>query len=199
MAVENKHDLAKKRIIEAARPLIGKRGFSGVGISQILEVAQVPKGSFYHYFESKEKFGEDLLRLYIHDYLADMECLSSKKTQTGYELVSSYFERWRITHVGGRVGDKCLIVKLAAEISDLSEDMRVVMDNGVAAVIKRLAAMIKAGQKDRSISSSLSAHQLATSLYQLWLGATLMAKITHAPHPFDEAWQTSIMLLNTPK
>jgi TetR/AcrR family transcriptional repressor of nem operon len=33
-------------------------GFSSVGLSAILQAAGVPKGSFYHNFQSKEQFGQ---------------------------------------------------------------------------------------------------------------------------------------------
>ncbi len=59
MKIAGKQRAARQHILEAARPLIGQRGFSAVGLAQILEVAGIPKGSFYHYFESKEAFGED--------------------------------------------------------------------------------------------------------------------------------------------
>ncbi|MFT8474874.1 MAG: helix-turn-helix domain-containing protein, partial [Acetobacter orientalis] len=67
MTVPNKHESAKRSILDSARPLIGARGFSAVGIAQILVQARIPKGSFYHYFNSKEHFGEELLSLYITD------------------------------------------------------------------------------------------------------------------------------------
>ncbi len=38
-----------------------QRGFTGMGLSELLKTAQVPKGSFYHYFRSKEAFGVAML------------------------------------------------------------------------------------------------------------------------------------------
>ena len=38
-----------------------------------LTAAAVPKGSFYHYFKSKELFGEALLADYFEHYLAQIE------------------------------------------------------------------------------------------------------------------------------
>jgi len=37
------------------------KGFSVVGLNEVLKSAGVPKGSFYHYFSSKDAFGEALL------------------------------------------------------------------------------------------------------------------------------------------
>lgn len=43
----------KKQIIEAAQTLFIKKGFSATSIQDILETAQISKGTFYHYFSSK--------------------------------------------------------------------------------------------------------------------------------------------------
>ena len=44
-----------------------------MGLNEILAAAAVPKGSFYHYFKSKELFGEAMLADYVQGYLAEME------------------------------------------------------------------------------------------------------------------------------
>ena len=40
---------------------MGRKGYSGVGLTEILTAAGVPKGSFYHYFASKDAFGEAMV------------------------------------------------------------------------------------------------------------------------------------------
>ncbi|MBN3868033.1 TetR/AcrR family transcriptional regulator [Gluconobacter kondonii] len=188
MTVSTKQMLARRAIVDAARPLIGSQGFSAVGISQIIEVAGIPKGSFYHYFESKEAFGEELLHLYISDYLAKMDVMFGASRKNGREKILAYCQFWWETHVDGKTGDKCLIVKLGAEVSDLSERMRHILKKGTEQAVERITAIIRAGQEDGSIQSAMNSYILAQALYQQWLGATLMVKITKDSHPFDNAW-----------
>lgn len=45
---------AKDRLLDAADSLFRDRGFSAVGVAELCSVAQVNKGSFYHYFPSKQ-------------------------------------------------------------------------------------------------------------------------------------------------
>src|SRR6266567_1498838 len=45
---------AKERLIESGITLIWRHGFAGVSVDQVCESAGVKKGSFYHFFESKE-------------------------------------------------------------------------------------------------------------------------------------------------
>ena len=55
---------AKDKLIEAALALIPEQGFPATTVDQICERASVSKGSFYHYFESKEDLGLETLRVY---------------------------------------------------------------------------------------------------------------------------------------
>ncbi len=196
MTIAEKQHTVRRNIVDAARPLIGSRGFSAVGISQILEVAKIPKGSFYHYFESKEAFGEELLRSYIEDYLHKMDDVFASADRDGRAHILAYCQFWRDTHSGGQDGDKCLIVKLGAEVSDLSERMRAILESGTAQAVERLARIVGAGQEDGSVPSSVTPHDFASMLYQTWLGATLMARIVRSSRPFDYAWMDTVRFLD---
>jgi len=45
---------AKDRLLDAANNLFRDRGFSAVGVAELCSTAKVNKGSFYHYFPSKQ-------------------------------------------------------------------------------------------------------------------------------------------------
>ena len=43
-------------LIEAGAKVMLSKGYNNTGIQEIVKLVGVPKGSFYHYFESKEAF-----------------------------------------------------------------------------------------------------------------------------------------------
>ena len=45
------------------------KGFNHTGIQEILDAADVPKGSFYNYFKNKEDFGLQVIDYFV-DYMA---------------------------------------------------------------------------------------------------------------------------------
>ncbi|MFT5467924.1 MAG: AcrR family transcriptional regulator [Verrucomicrobiales bacterium] len=45
---------AKDRILETAGKLFGERGYSGVGINEIIQKSETAKATFYHHFPTKE-------------------------------------------------------------------------------------------------------------------------------------------------
>ena len=59
----------RQHILDVGYQLVVTKGFTSVGLSELLKAADVPKGSFYHYFKSKEQFGEALIEDYFSRYL----------------------------------------------------------------------------------------------------------------------------------
>ena len=76
-----------------------------------------------------------------------------------------------------------------------SEAMRAVLDRGTSAIIARLAAAIDGGVADGSLAVDDRPERVAESLYQLWLGASVMVKIVRATGPFDAAMVTTRRML----
>ena len=60
------HDM-RQHIIDVARSLMTQKGYTAVGLTELLAAAGVPKGSFYHYFRSKDEFGQALLEEYFDE------------------------------------------------------------------------------------------------------------------------------------
>jgi TetR/AcrR family transcriptional regulator, transcriptional repressor for nem operon len=146
----------------------------------------VPKGSFYHYFGSKEAFGEAVLEAYFTDYLARMDALLAQPGTAAQRLIA-YFDDWLDSQTGDEAQSRCLAVKLGAEVCDLSESMRAALKRGTGAVVDRLANCIEAGRSDGSLPHSSNARSIAVALYQSWLGASLLAKIARERAPLDMA------------
>lgn len=179
-------DVRTKILANGQRIMAGK-GFSAVGLNEILTAANVPKGSFYHYFGSKDAFGEAMLERYFDDYLAELDDTLRTPGVTMAQRLLAYWQGWRDNQSFQDCQGKCLAVKLGAEVADLSEAMRIMLKSGTSGIISRLAAAIEAGVEDGSLSIDDDARNVAQNLYQLWLGASLMAKIVLNAQPFEAA------------
>ena len=183
-------------MIAHGQRILAAKGFSAVGINEILTAAGVPKGSFYHYFGSKDAYGEALLEDYFEGYLADLE---TTFTLPGLNMAQRLMCYWReleeIQSFGGCQG-KCLTVKLGAEVADLSEPMRIAMKNGASRVISRLAEAIEAAVAEGSLTIDDTPDEAAQSLYQLWLGASVLAKVVRNQQPFATALRTTLGILH---
>jgi len=194
----NESSDVRDNILAVGQRIMSGKGFSAVGLNEILTEAKVPKGSFYHYFSSKDAFGEALLSSYFDDYLADMDAALGQSGLSMAQRLLNYFDLWRANQSFLDCQGKCLAVKLAAEVADLSEAMRAVLNGGTSAIIARLAAAIDSGIAEGSLAVDDSPAQVAQSLYQLWLGASVMVKIVRGTAPFDAAMAVTRQLLHLP-
>ena len=184
----------RQHIIDVAKALMTHKGYTAVGLMEVLKAAGVPKGSFYHYFRSKEEFGQALLEEYFQEYIGRVDVVMAAQG-TGAERLLGYLRYWAKTQAFDHPEEKCLVVKLGAEVCDLSEDMRGVLEEGTALIIQRIKRCVEQGMADCSITSTQDAETLAESLYQLWLGASLLVKVRNTTAAFDTALMTSERLL----
>ncbi|MDN4625943.1 MULTISPECIES: TetR/AcrR family transcriptional regulator [unclassified Erwinia] len=184
----------RQHIIDVARTLITHKGYSAVGLAEIVKAAGIPKGSFYYYFRSKEEFAEALLEHYFTHYLVQVE-EQLRGSEPARERLLRYFAFWKATQGADLPESKCLVVKLGAEVCDQYDSMRSVLAKGTLEIIGRITACIQQGQNDGSLSANRDAEALAEELYQLWLGASLMAKIHVPEQAFDKAMSATKRLL----
>jgi TetR/AcrR family transcriptional repressor of nem operon len=156
----------------------------------------VPKGSFYHYFGSKEAFGEALLEDYFADYLAEMDATFRQPGLSKAQQLEAYFRAWRDAQSFEDCQGKCLAVKLGAEVADLSESMRRALADGTDEIVDRLERTIASGLEDGSLSIDGDSRALAQVLYDMWLGASVMAKIHRKLAPLDVTMTATQRLLH---
>jgi TetR/AcrR family transcriptional regulator, transcriptional repressor for nem operon len=191
----NQKESMKQHILDIGRELVAEHGFSTLGLSSLLKTATVPKGSFYHYFQSKEDFGCELLSQYFSNYFEMMDSILACPNGSAYERLMQYWQMWHDSQSSPDCNKRCLITKLGAEVSDLSENMRVILDEGVQSIISRLKTIVAEGFEDGSIQRSGDAMQMTVSLYQMWIGATLISRISHDSRSLAQALKKTESIL----
>ena len=198
VAVDHRPADTRQRIIDAAELIMSHKGFAAVGINEVLSSVGVPKGSFYHWFSSKDDFGRAVVESYFRHYLAAIDRIA-EQPGSGAARLTSYWQSFYDMQIVDDCSGKCLVVKLGAEVSDFSESMRTALIRGTDEVIARIAAMISNGQDDGSVLVEGDAHAIAKELYSAWIGASVLAKIHRHPQPLDEAMGMTSKRLSTLK
>ncbi|WP_413760648.1 TetR/AcrR family transcriptional regulator [Streptomyces sp. MMBL 11-3] len=196
MPVTTRGTDTRRTILDVAQRIMAHKGYSAVGINEVLVEAGVPKGSFYHYFASKDAFGEALLKSYFDEYVADMDRTLAQQGKSAAERLTDYWQQWRETQSLDDCQGKCLAVKLGAEVADLSESMRLAMKDGTGAIVDRLERTIAEGLADGSVAVEGDPRGTAQALYDMWLGASVMAKIHRDLAPIDTAMTVTRQLLH---
>ncbi|PRY22275.1 TetR family transcriptional regulator [Aliiruegeria haliotis] len=188
----------RSHILEVGRSLIARQGYVGVGLSELLKAADVPKGSFYHYFQSKEAYGCALLENFVAQYQESLADTLGNAEQPARDRFLGYFEGWLAKQIGPSLQDRCLVVKLSAEVADLSPDMSRILQDGVSSIISSLTETLEQGITDGSIAPLNDPYGLARAIYYQWLGASLVAGLSHDDAPLKATMEATKQAVPAP-
>ncbi len=176
----------RQKLIDAGIQAVLAGSYHGVGLSKILADAGVPKGSFYHYFQSKEDFGVSLIEHsgqrqaeMIQEVLTDRRKKPSERLQAFLEIVRDCVEE-------NDYQAPCLVGKLAQELGNLSDPMREAIRFALNQRCSILAKCIAEGQKDGEISSQEPAEILADFVNDSLEGARVRMSIERNSKPMDQ-------------
>jgi TetR/AcrR family transcriptional repressor of nem operon len=195
--MEKQND-TRSQILTTGRRLTARQGYTGVGLSVLLKESGVPKGSFYHYFASKEAYGCALLNEFVTEYGIRLQASLKHPELDARSRLFTYFEDWRTNQLSPHPEDRCLVVKLSAEVADLSEDMSSILQKGVSDIISHLARTLEEGADDGTIASLEDPKAAAEMIYHMWLGASLIASLSHSDAAFNSAMDATKALVPAP-
>jgi len=164
----------KERILAAAEDLMLAKSFHSVGLNEILTTVQVPKGSFYHYFPSKEQFGVELIRHYVADATAYKRklLLSEDLEPNPLERLMAYLHGNISKMLENQCQPGCLVLKLASEVATMSADMRSELADGMRDWCGVFEKVVREGQKKGVMRADLDPEATGALIHDYLLGAT---------------------------
>lgn len=172
-------------IIEAAAPLIHRRGFHHTGLKDIVEAAGVPKGSFYFYFKSKEDFGLALIDYYAQSLYEGIPLGEGASEGPALERLRKAFEAHRDLRASQGWEGGCPLGNLAQEMSDLSARMRERLQQALGAITSNIASLLREARGRGEIPEDLDPGHTAGFILDAWEGALLRAKTEKSAAPVD--------------
>ena len=163
----------KERILDAAEELMLAKSFHSVGLNEILSAVRVPKGSFYHYFTSKEQFGVELLRHYVTDATAYKRrlLLTEDLDPNPLERLSAFLNGAIAKMLENECQPACLVIKLSAEVANMSDDMRSVLADGMAEWRDIFERVVREGQEKGAVRQDVDPAVAGSLVHDYWLGA----------------------------
>jgi TetR/AcrR family transcriptional repressor of nem operon len=176
----------RDRILEAGSQALAEKSFAACGLTEFLQRAGVPKGSFYHYFASKEELGVALIEKASAEYVEVLRPILGDRRRTPLERLRAVFERGRDECARNGGARLCLIPKLALEASQLSEPVHAAVKCAYDQWAALLAQVIREAQAAGEIGREAEPERLANVLVMLWEGATIRAQIDRSRQPVDD-------------
>ena len=189
----------KEKIIEAGIELFLEKGYNGAGLQEILRAAKVPKGSFYHFFDSKEAFGREALLHYsqafkplLQQYLVDSRDKPLARLEAFFDAMIHHFDQV-VECKGG-----CLIGNFAQEMADTNERFREVIESVLSEWRGYFTTCLEEGQRIGEVSERIPADELAEVILNSWEGALLKMKVVRSVAPLQSFRKVLFELLTCP-
>jgi TetR/AcrR family transcriptional repressor of nem operon len=186
MTPQIKDTTTRDRLLEIGAQAFAEKSFNACGLAEILERAGVPKGSFYHYFPSKEDFGVALIEKETASFLEELRPIVSDRRRGPVARMRTVFETMRDECASNGAARQCLIPKLALETSQLSAPVRAAVHCAYDHWRAVLAQLVREGQAAGEIGAKHDADRLASILVMLWEGATIRMQIEGSVQPVED-------------
>jgi TetR/AcrR family transcriptional repressor of nem operon len=163
--------------------IILTKGFNGTGVEAILKQANVPKGSFYNFFSSKEEFGLAIIDKYVTEIGERFHAIFNDESLPPLERIRKSFETLIARFEGNDCSKGCLIGNLSLEMSDQFETIRQRLEQSLQGWTKSLSRLLLHAQKEKTIPEDLDPEMLAENLISSFQGALLRSKVKKSPEP----------------
>ncbi len=173
----------KMRILEQGASLIHAKGFHNTGIQEILQAADVPKGSFYFYFKNKEDFGLEVIEYFSQYMGARMgECFNTPDTR-GLAQLKNFFDALLVFFEEAECRLGCPIGNMTQELGDISPRFRQRLEKSLSGLQAGIAECLESARKRNEIPSSLDVEEMAHFIVNSWEGAVLRMKAVKSVEP----------------
>jgi TetR/AcrR family transcriptional repressor of nem operon len=150
----------------------------------------VPKGSFYHFFGSKEEFGLAVIEEFAKRFLSRVDVFLADETASPLNRLRIFLERGLTQLSEHQCTVGCLIGDLGQELAASNDRLRGRLDEILLSWRERFAVCIREAQQAGELPHSYDAHIIAGFILSGWEGALLSAKVSRSTQPVRDFLDT---------
>jgi TetR/AcrR family transcriptional regulator, transcriptional repressor for nem operon len=168
---------SKEKLIQAARKLMLAQGYPITSVDDIIKAAGVSKGSFYHYFDSKE----ELALTAMHEFLADGAAMMMdgpfRDVDDPTKRAIVFLKH--VESVAMQLWDHgCLLVMFSVELAGTSPRVREETSAVLLDLIERIGAILRPLTKDGGGNVPMTSKAMANIYMAIIDGSLVYARAT---------------------
>ena len=170
---------AKKQLLDASEKLMLKKGFSATTVDEICRKAKLTKGSFFHYFESKEGLGKAVLERFCcsHRNKVGAACCHLLPDDDPLQRLYTHIEFAIDSSKAKSVPDGCLLGVFSQELSHTSPHMRSLCAQGFREWGKILRRDFVVVKKQCKSKKTFDVNRMVIFFLALLEGSQILAKV----------------------
>ena len=182
MKTARQHSPTKESLLDAAQGLVLTQGFVGTTIDDICRTSRRTKGSFFHYFKSKDALGVELLTRYCASSKAAFLSGCCQQEQDPLKRVYGFLD-FVIEFGKKNAGKGCLLGSMAQEMAETSPEIRAICSRGFAEMAEGLRRDLQAAKAKYAPGSAIDPKSLAEHFVVVLEGTMLVSKVKSPTGP----------------
>ncbi len=175
----------RERLLRAGVEVLTEKGFVATGLDEVLRSVGVPKGSFYHYFSSKEAFGAALIARYGEYFARKLERHLGDATKPPLERLAGFMADAREGMARFDYRRGCLVGNLGQEAGALPEPYRPLLQAVLEDWEQRVRRCLEEARACSDVPVTLDCAQSARYFWIGWEGAVMRARLERRPDALD--------------
>ena len=181
-----KHELKADSLLDTGMALLWSKGYNATSVNDIVKAADIPKGSFYFYFDSKEDFAVKAIEKYFTvQFTPAQEILQNKLVSPKQRLLDFYEFRCNVlkNEMDCKMG--CMASNLGNEMAEHSEKIRNIILSKEQFVLSMITEVIQEAQDFNEIDTTMEAADLAAFIEDAGKGGMISMKEMKSAYPID--------------
>jgi TetR/AcrR family transcriptional repressor of nem operon len=182
---QRRGDTKRQLLVDIGTAIFTQKGFSSTGLDEIVQAAEVPKGSFYYYFGSKEAFAQEVIRNYASYFAKKLDRTLRDESLSPLQRLKAFTAD--ATRGVSRFEFKrgCLVGNLGQEMASLEDEFRVQLLGVLNDWRGRFKECIDEAKAIGEIATPVDSAALAHFFWSAWEGAVLCAKLEESTHALE--------------
>ena len=175
----------REKIITAGAEIIHRKGFHHTGIQEILQAANVPKGSFYFYFKNKEDFGLQVIDHFNQMFTSMAEPILTDQSVPPLNRIEQLLDFFIELYTGLDYTCGCPIGNLSQEMGDLDPVFSRKLLDSIELMASLYTLVLDEAQGAGELDRSLDPEETAFFIISGWHGALIRMKIVKTTEPLE--------------
>ena len=181
-----KHEIKTDFLLDKGVELLWANGYNATSVNDIVKAADIPKGSFYFYFENKEDFAVKAIDRYFNQQFEPISRVLNDTTYTAKQRLLNFYE-FRVTilndHLKCKMG--CLGSNISTEMSEHSEKIRLAVLQKGSYVKEEIIKVALEAQENGDIDATTNVRDLVEFVEDAGKGVMISMKEMKDPYPID--------------
>jgi TetR/AcrR family transcriptional regulator, transcriptional repressor for nem operon len=175
----------RDHLIDTGLKLMHQHGYNATGLTEILKVADVPKGSFYHHFGSKEDFAAAALERYTTREAKHAATVLNDAKAPPLKRLKRYFTD--LVRFYGQKGEipGCMMGRFSLEIAAANPQLRKQISGSFAHWEHTIATVVQQAVAQKELPADTDSESMAGFLLNSWEGALLRSQAEENDSPLE--------------